>query len=669
MLSAGLSITAGAAHRRQARSIVPFKAVLLGQSEDFYVISPGKNTLPPDPLAAEGLATFWWHDRIQDGAAGVQSVTLDAETVANDARVTAGMVAMANVFLRRLPGRPVHLVMLAVSGTNPREIMDDAYMPGNTAAAKRRWQDDWAVHDSATADGVPVQWGWHSWFAGPGSYAGDYGKAFAAYLWGRDLDGNLLTYSEEDPLSLDIGGTTWVVSRTLREMFGGDGPAWAAMGGAHRFIDTTGTDLQNATAYVGGAPQDNLINTQRSTVSWRALVESAAFAGRVSATGMHLNAHSIGEPDGAGGWTDEGHPSGWTDEGINYRARQTAHAILRGAGITSYGLPVIDNAEWQDDGSYMEFWSSAGAITTLRAAAGDPALPAAHPHWTEVSGVQVDGAPAQRADLVAGRVRVYPNDGGTFTSTTSITFGEGGASGSLKFPLDQKNALYRDFPIIDVGLSDVPGLALSHLPDADVMASTVPGDPTFTTAAAGPYFADPNAIAAVSRMTFLFEGAVDFAATGGGGDYGGISGARLRIQVLTGGGRLRFTVRDSAGTYLMNNQLSPGGLIQGGVDHKVLVSLDLSAQVFRLWVDNVLEMDVSLPSNSGALEAARQIVLGRFDTMADSNSQIVGSWRRMAVWKEYTADGSLPASAPYDDISGNAVAVNAHPWKRGSDAP
>lgn len=449
------------ARRRQSSAAAPFKALLAGQSEDFYTLSPFHNTLPPEPLAAQGMVTFWWHDRVNDGAPGVQSVTLDDAAVAGDARVTAGMVAMANVFLRHLPGREVHLIMLVQSRTEPREVMDDAFVPVNQdGQPKRRWQDDWAVHEAATADGVPVQWGWHSRFAAPGTYADDYAKAFAAYLWGRDLNGGLLTYSEGAPLDLTVGADIWQVSRTLRDMFGGDGPKWIAMGGAHRFAISAEPDMITATTLTGGGPQFPFQNKEGATLSWRSLAEDPAFAGRVADAGMHLNAHSVGRDNGADCWEDSAHPSGWTDEGINYRARQTAHAILRGAGITSFGLPVIGNAEWQEDGSYMECWSSAGPITTLRAAAGDPFLPATHPHWTRVSGVQVDGVPAQRADLAAGRVRVYPNNGGTFTNLSSVTFGDGGGSGTLLFPQDHQNALYRDFPVVDVGLADVPGLSL-----------------------------------------------------------------------------------------------------------------------------------------------------------------------------------------------------------------
>lgn len=169
-------------------------------------------------------------------------------------------------------------------------------------------------------------------------------------------------------------------------------------------------------------------------------------------------------------------------------------------------------------------------------------------------------------------------------------------------------------------------------------------------------------------MTFLIEGAAAFVAMSGAGDYCAVSALGLRVQLLTGNGSLRCSMRDSTAAYLMQNQLSPSGIIQNGVDQTILVSFDLAAQVFRVWVDGVLEMDIALPANSGSLQTVRNIVLGRHDPAADDNSQIIGTWKRMAVWREYTADGSLPVSAPHADIAGDAAAVNAHPWKLGADA-
>jgi hypothetical protein len=639
----------------------PLKVLIVGQSEDFYTISTVQNVLAPEPLVAENQVTFWWHDRQNAGLAGVQSVTLTDAAVAGDPRVTAGMVAMANTFIRTT-SRHIHLVMMVVSGTEPREVMDDAFVPGGP---KRDWEHDWALHQAATADGIPIHYGWHSWFAGPGSYVDDYGKAFAAYLWGRDLNGDLLTYSEAAPLSLAIADKTWQVSRTLRDMFGGDGPKWIAMGGSHRFIDTDEVnDLENATTYVGGATQTSFSQKERATESWRALVRSPAFAGRVVDVGMHLNAHAIGKSDGAGGWTDGTHPSGETDDGINLRARYTALAILRGAGIETFALPIIDNAEWQPDGSYMEFWSNAGPITTLRLARSEPALPATYPHWTNVAGVQIDGVPAQNAQIVNGRVRVYPNSG-SFTNTTLITFGEGGASGSLVYPDDPLNEFYKNWPIVDVGLLDVPGLPLSHLPDPAVLASTVEGAPQFTVEPAGPYFMDPagnlpaNAAAFTGTVTF----AMDPAQTDNSAYLIGISGLQVQIWANNSNQDVLLSVRDNTGSFLVQSVSGGQNQFILGVMTTLTVSVDLVAGYARVWTDGdpTPIIDASFTSTDPIFQGVREVQM--LANGSNGANQFEGVIERVAVWFEATPNGTLPVSAPYAEIAGDDATVAQHLWK------
>jgi hypothetical protein len=68
---------------------------------------------------------------------------------------------------------------------------------------------------------------------------------------------------------------------------------------------------------------------------------------------------------------------------------------------------------------------------------------------------------------------------------------------------------------------------------------------------------------------------------------------------------------------------------------------------------------------------------GQFQTnrtvmFLDSNglgaAQVKGAVTRVALWYDVTTDGSLPVSAPYKDIAGDAATVNADPWKQGADA-
>ena len=119
-------------------------------------------------------------------------------------------------------------------------------------------------------------------------------------------------------------------------------------------------------------------------------------------------------------------------------------------------------------------------MTTTRIARGEPALDDSYPHWTEVFGWQINGRPAERAEISSGRVRVYPSDS-SFTSTDIINFGEGGATGMIKFPQDYYAQTYKDLPIVDLGVAGIEGIPLRPLPDAAILANTLaPTDAVFS---------------------------------------------------------------------------------------------------------------------------------------------------------------------------------------------
>ncbi|MBE9640446.1 hypothetical protein [Salipiger mangrovisoli] len=643
-----------------APETAPFKVAVWGQSEDERILSQFYDELTPEPLVAQDMVTFWWHDNDSSGAAGVNSVTLNDATVAGSGVVTAAMVAMGNTFMRQLPGREVVIVMQVMAGTDPRTLM------GTAADPARDWQDDWALHAAATADGVPVHYLWQSWYAAPGSLGADYGESFAAFLFGKALDGSDLVYSEASPLDFVAeNGIGFPIARTLRDLYGSV-PMVIANNGAHRF-EIQEDHLSAVIVAADQSQQANLVNKERCTKSWRALLDNAAFAAHFTAPVLQLNAYANGIDDGDGSWSDSAHPSAWTDEGLNFRARQIAHAILRGAAVTSWAPPVFDMCAWQADGSYVEVWSSAGDVTTLRAAAGDPALDDSFPHWTDVAGWQIDGDPAQRAELVSGRVRLYPNDGGSFNDATSITFGEGGATGMLERPEDFDAALYRDYPIIDLGLPDVPGLPVCTLPDAAALASTIPGDPSFATTNAGPYFEDAaGAIGSgVTAVTARIRGTADFSSASGTPDFFGINSNVAKVELIKTSGTLRVYGEDSSGSTVVNGVLSAAGVIADGVEFDMVFSHDIASGFLRVWVDGALVIDASFPADTGELSSIR---IMSFLATAGGTEQLAGSWKILQAWKQGSSDGSLPVTPPHVEITGPAPAANAHAWKQGADA-
>tara|TARA_R110002051_G_scaffold146786_2_gene219592 strand:- start:77121 stop:80252 length:3132 start_codon:yes stop_codon:yes gene_type:complete len=336
-------------------TVGPFVTAIWGQSEHQHILLEFDDVLPKETLVAQDRVTFWWHDRVTSGVGGVQSVTLNDTTRATS-EVTGAMIAMGNTFMRQMPARDIKIIMHTMSGTSPEEIMDDSFVPSGT---NRGYLNDWALNAEATADGKVVDFPWHSWFAAPGSWGDNYGQNMLAFIKGRDnVTGAALTYSPASPLN--INGIN--ISRTLRDLYPHE-PVWIATSGAHVFIPTE--DLSNAISVDGGGMQISLMNKQKATESWRSVIRNSALAAHFSTEVFAPNGYANGE-DLEGVWNDQPHPTGRSDAGINRMARQMAHAILRGAGVTSFIVPTITQAAWQPDGSFMELWSDTGPLTSNR---------------------------------------------------------------------------------------------------------------------------------------------------------------------------------------------------------------------------------------------------------------------------------------------------------------
>ncbi len=636
--------------------VPPFVTAIWGQSEHQHILLEFDDVLAKEELVDQDRVTFWWHDRTTGGAGGVHSVTLNDTTRAT-ATVTAAMVAMGNTFMRQIPDRDIKIIMHTQSGTTPEEIMDDSYVATNLdGAPARRWQDDWALNAAATADGYVVDHPWHSWFAAPGSWGTDYGQNMFAFIKGRDhLTGADLVYSSGSPLVMN--GIS--VSRTLRDLYPHE-PSWIATSGAHVSLPTE--DLSNAITLSSGGGQASLLNKQTSTESWREVIRNPALATHFSDEVFALNGYANGADDG-GVWTDQSHPTGLIDAGINRMARQMAHAIMRGAQVTAFDVPMITHAEWQPDGSYMEFWSDAGAITTYRGGTGGAGN--TFDHWTDVVGVEIDGVPAHRAEIQPnGRVRVYPNTG-VFTNTSLIQFGRGGASGWVRHDEDAYAGLWDDYPIVDVGLPDLAGVPLATLPDPVMLESTIVGVTSFQTSNAGPQFVDTSNVPAnTSALTFRAVLVMDADTASNTPDVLTIGGLQLRLATIVSQGRLRLTIKDNANTTLLNNVGTAMNVFPASVQHEVLMKVDLAAGRALIYLNGeaVPVLDQTFTASDPRWSTSRTIaMLG--------GVQFKGAVESLQLWlNEASLDNVVPSTVPYKVVSGTAAAVNADPWKTGSDA-
>ncbi len=606
-----------------------------GQSEVERIISTFYNGIPaPAVLDPEAV-------QIITGATSTPTRAF----VTTATPQTAAVAALANTLIASRPGEKFAVIFHSVPGTDPRDLVDDSQ-------SGRSWAQDKALHDFACADGQNVGIAAMSWFASPRSLAASYGEAMFPLFSGKTLAGAVVTI----PGTISHQGGSYHADHWFGELYDYQKTKWVPYG-PHRF--DASQDLQDATHVVGGATEAALAAIQSCRASWRSMLASP-HATMFLPLGIEPTTYVNGFDDGAGGWTDIPHPAGNTADGTSQWARLTAHAILRAAGLTTWPVPEFDQCQWQADGSQVEVWSSAGPITTTRLARGEAALPANYPHRTEVAGFQVNGAPATDARIVAGRVRLTKVGG--FVHGDTITFGEGGATGILQSPEDQRDGLWKNLPIVNVGATGLEGIPLRPMPPAAILANTLPaGLQSFTIGGTGPRFVDPVTLGLVSRLTVVYEGSFDTPATSS-------------QPLVPTGGNVTFTIlntrkprlylKDSANTIFVNSVSLANALPTGPV--RVVLSVDLVAGFMRFWVNGTLEGNFTVGANSGSIAAAtRQLSLMATNT---GTLQTTGVFTRLAVWKAATADGADPAGAAYKVLTGPAAVINGDSWKQGGNA-
>ncbi|OYX42425.1 MAG: hypothetical protein B7Z02_12010 [Rhodobacterales bacterium 32-67-9] len=611
-----------------------------GQSEPDRILSTFyDNTPAPAVTDPEAVQVF-------DGAAAnpARHFITDAQPL------TAAVAAMAATFIAERPGEKFAVVFHTVPGTDPRGLVNDG-------DPTRAWAADKALHDFATVDGQHVGLAAMSWFASPGSFGASYGEAMFPLFAGKTVAGAPITF----PATISYGGSlSYTADHWFGELYDYGKTRWVPYG-PHRFdIDA---DMRDATHYADGSQQFNLVNKELARESWRdmlALPDATMFLPLTIDPVTYVN----GRDDGAGGWTDVAHPAGNSPDGTSAWARLTAHAVLQSAGLSGWSTPEFDNALWETSGAWVEVWSSVGPVTTTRLARGEAPIGTAQPHWTEVMGFQINGLPAVNTQIVAGRVRIFPNSG-IFTHADAIQYGEGGATGMIAFPDDSFAGTWRNLPIVDVGAAGLDGVPVRPLADPAVLANSLPaGAPSFTTSATGPYFLNPlNVPAGTTGITFAGRFRFTLPASG---TYILFAQTSTGFDVeLMNTGNLRVTVEDGTGAKMLSASIVPTALVSG-VWYDIVCSADQVAKVLRVAIDGVLVATVPFTgTGNGLFQSSRAI---SFVGRNSGALQFVGDVEYLRAWYSVTATGTAPATAPFKEILGPAAIANADSWKLGSDA-
>lgn len=648
--------------------------MIIGQSEDDRMFKDGFDdrayqTIPSfsGPSAEDSVFVLR-----SDPKNGQLYTTNGVERVSSSTPVTASLAHFANVFTRNLPDEKLLFIDATVSGTSRQDLAEDP----TTLSNDRDWTTSFydaltVIRDWGTDVGVVVD----TWTAADSLSGDKFREKFAPFYTGMEVDGATYVLNT---LSAGPDAGTW--PRVLWDLspLKRSGPDIAfdpaitklAFHGPHRFEDN-----------VAGTLRDTKEDTR---LSIRNMIEDPIFAPIIRPKGPEILLYRNGERSNAPGslqydpagayWLDYAHPSAYTDDGLPARARHTAVAVMYALGrgpsaAVAHQVPKFNRAYWEPSGAYVELWYEAAdgstpAITTTRQARGEAAIPDSYAHRTEVAGFYINTTPAESATIVSGRVRILPISG-AFTGYDQIRYGVGGASGIVQFPEDEFDEIWKNLPIIDMGIAGIDGIAVEPMPDADAIASTLVTAQTFTTSSAGPWFVDTaNFTSNAGRATFSVRMNVSDAST----TFSFLSqaGGGLKVEVLGSTSTYRISLEDNASVDLLKNHLTALSFPEG-VWVDLVIAIDIPAQRLRIWQNGVLEEIPLLASATGLMEDTRKLNL--LAGGASGVSQAVGSFEYLRVWKGIaTTDATEPGSTPYWELIGDAAAVNALPSKKGSNA-
>lgn len=597
-------------------------------------------------------------DQLSNGGAGLGTgaANLRHKFISDAAPHTASFVAMANTLLAERPGEWFCVAHHTLSGTGPSQVFANG--------AARPWIDEQAIHDYVTASGAKVGLVGSSWYASPIGWGSNYGQGWFEIVAGTKTDGSTLGSPR---VILSGTASQFTATNLLADLYGPYTDTKFVLYGPHRFEETV--NLMDATHQVGGALRTDPDNIQRIRASNKAMLANP-LATMFLKRPVDPLSYETGHTNGAGGWMDLAHPNDQTANGLARFARLSAHALMQAAGMTGYAVPEFDQATWEATGAYVDVGSSAGPVTTTRVARGNAPIALTYPHRTDVAGWQINGVPADRAELVAGKVRIYPN-AGSFTGPDTIRFGEGGGGGTLIYPDDQIAEIWKNFPVVDVGAWGIEGFPVSAMPAAAGLANTLPGAAFFTNAVgATAHLKDPSAWPTVAsgsdrvhqRLTVAVKGKITWPASTA--YVCSLEGGPNFTIDCTPTGSLRLSVKDSANVALITNLNI--GTVGDGVYFDLIVTIDITV-TNACWtnLNGVITQRNFTASANGLCTANRKF---RFLANTAGAAKLSGDFYMLELWSDHVTGG---AARPADTflrtggrITGPAAAANGSAWKQ-----
>lgn len=373
-------------------------------------------------------------------------------------RPTAGVAAMANSLISEYPGRRFALGAATKSGTSLSQLLNDA-------STVRQFAHYTAFADYLCPHGSEPGAITMYWQASDQNLGAAFGDNIEPMLTGKYLDGSPVT------VPVNLGQRS--VDHTMAEAHGpftrtrfllcGPGSR-----GPEEDMDNA-THTTNPNPVNGSYHQFTMENYEKIRAEYRIMVASVGAQGAIHPfVGIQPLAHYCAKGDGV-------HPSDHVD-GLPTMGRYIAIETLQGLGLLPDFALRFDQSFFASDGSYAEFWTTQGDVTTARRERGLAAIPATYPHRTEVFAWEIGNTwgaaePAESATIVNGRVRIAPNTG-LFADGQVFAFGRGGATGIIKAVDDSADRYDLNYPLVDLGFYKLDGLPIEPMPDPLILTAS-----------------------------------------------------------------------------------------------------------------------------------------------------------------------------------------------------
>ncbi|WP_222626187.1 hypothetical protein, partial [Meridianimarinicoccus zhengii] len=434
----------------------------LGQSNAVkFAVADNSVTITPETIPEPNNVQLWTPDRTNTPRVGPTIKQINNEAGNEPMPGFARMVRLIQV---NYPGLKILFGLMAVSGVQAPEWVDPDGTP------PRPWEDDRRfVQDEITRHGTKIGVVWNmSWTA----FMNQNAAIMVPILTQKLIDGTPVSLGT----TIGEGGLAYTLNHSMAELVD---YSYTKIG----VIISTGRPAQSPTfthTTVGEIMTTEAALAENIPGGWDPFFENTtdfpmALPKQWSPQTMCLRLAA-----------DDPHFSNDDDWGFPLLGELYAYQMLDMLGIVSVPTPEITDTDWTE--THIDLWNPAYDITTRRNEEGGTSA--------FVRGFVFDGvAMTTEAQLLpnaggSGRVGIRIAPSGGVDGSEPLFYGIGGIPGLLSSPADITARYIGDLPIMDLGLTGVPGMPIVARGQVSFESNLV-GTPFFTLASGHGGFEDP----------------------------------------------------------------------------------------------------------------------------------------------------------------------------------